>query len=114
MLTLIDNKTYSIVWQDLYQRDLKAENADIAITQFSPSYSQLAKIKKYSRTMSEYVTNNIDRTVNPWIVPPKEPQSVEMRSRFLNEGTKVYYPAVNGVVVRENFNEFKSETTLMT
>lgn len=112
MLTLIDRKTSSIVWQDLYQRDIKAENSDLAITQFSPSYAQLAKIKKYSRTMSEYVVNNIDKTVNPWILPPEEPKSVEMRSRFLNEGTKVYYPAVNGVVVKQNFNEFKTETQM--
>ena len=109
MLTLIDKKTYSVVWQDLYQRDLKAENADIAITQFSPSYSQLAKIKKYSKTMSEYVTMNIDRTVNPWIIPPEEPKSIEMRSRFLNEGTKIHYPAVNGEVVKQNFDEFKQD-----
>lgn len=112
MLTLIDRKTSSIVWQDLYQRDIKAENSDLAVTQFSPSYAQLAKIKKYSRTMSEYVVNNIDKTVNPWILPPEEPKSVEMRSRFLNEGTKVYYPAVNGVVVKQNFNEFKTETQM--
>ncbi|CDC20387.1 unknown [Clostridium sp. CAG:306] len=110
MLTLIDKRTYSIVWQDLYQRDLKAENADIAITQFSPSYAQLAKIKKYSKTMSEYVTMNIDKTVNPWIVPPKEPTAIEMRSRFLNEGTKLHYPAVNEEVVKQNFNEFKTDT----
>ena len=110
MLTLIDKKTYSIVWQDLYQRDIKAKNMDLGVTQFSPNYPQLAKIKKYSNTMSEYVVNIVDRTVNPWIVPPEEPKSVEMRSRFVNEGTKVYYPAVNGEVVKQNFNEFKTDT----
>lgn len=110
MLTLIDKKTYSIVWQDLYQKDLKAENSDIAITQFSPSYAQLAKIKKYSKTMSEYVTMNIDKTVNPWIVPSKEPTAIEMRSRFLTEDTKLHYPAVNEEVVKQNFNEFKTDT----
>lgn len=110
MLTLIDKKTYSIVWQDLYQRDIKAKNMDLGVTQFSPNYPQLAKIKKYSNTMSEYVVNIVDRTVNPWIVPPEEPKSVEMRSRFVNEGTKIYYPAVNGEVVKQNFNEFKTDT----
>ena len=112
MLTLIDKRTYNVVWQDLYLRDIKADNLDLGIVQFSPSYAQLAKIKKYSNTMSEYVVNNIDRVVNPWIVPPEEPKSVEMRSRFLNEGTKVYYPAVNGEVVKQNFNEFKTETQM--
>ena len=110
MLTLIDKKTYSIVWQDLYQRDIKAKDMDLGVTQFSPNYPQLAKIKKYSNTMSEYVVNIVDKTVNPWIVPPEEPKSVEMRSKFVNEGTKVYYPAVNGDVVKENFNEFKTDT----
>ncbi len=110
MLTLIDKKTYSIVWQDLYQRDIKAKNMDLGVTQFSPNYPQLAKIKKYSNTMSEYVVNIVDKTVNPWIVPPEEPKSVEMRSRFVNEGTKVYYPAVIGEVVKQNFKEFKTDT----
>lgn len=107
MLTLIDKRTYRVVWQDLYERDIKAKNMDIGVTQFSPNYSQLAKIKKYSNTMSEYVVNNIDKVVNPWILPPEEPKAVEMKSRFLNEGTKVYYPTVNGEVVKENFNEAK-------
>ena len=110
MLTLIDKKTYSIVWQDLYQRDIKAKDMDLGITQFSPNYPQLAKIKKYSNTMSEYVVNKLDAVVNPWTIPPEEPKSVEMRSKFVNEGTKVYYPAVNGEVVKENFNEFKTDT----
>ena len=110
MLTLIDKKTYSIVWQDLYQRDIKAKDMDLGITQFSPNYPQLAKIKKYSNTMSEYVVNKLDAVVNPWTIPPEEPKSIEMRSRFVNEGTKVYYPAVNGEVVKENFNEFKTDT----
>ena len=60
--------------------------------------------------MSEYVTNIIDRNVNPWIVPPEEPKAVEMKSKFVNEGTKIYYPTVNGDVVKQNFNEFKTDT----
>ena len=112
MLTLVDKKTYRVVWQDLYQRDIKAQNMDLGVTQFSPNYSQLAKIKKYSNTMSEYVTAKIDEVVNPWILPPEEPKAVEMKSRFINEGTKVYYPTVNGEVVKQNFNEFKTESQM--
>lgn len=110
LITLIDKKTYQIVWQDLYLRDIEAHNYDLGIVQFSPSYAQLAKIKKYSKNMSEYVTNIIDRNVNPWIVPPEEPKAVEMKSKFVNEGTKIYYPTVNGDVVKQNFNEFKTDT----
>ncbi len=110
LITLIDKRTYRIVWQDLYLRDIEARNYDIGIVHFSPSYAQLAKVKKYSKNMSEYVTNIIDEKVNPWIVPPEEPKSVEMRSKFVNEGTKIYYPAVNGDVVKQNFNEFKQDT----
>ena len=112
MLTLVDKKTYRVVWQDLYQRDIKAQNMDLGVTQFSPNYSQLAKIKKYSNTMSEYVTAKIDEVVNPWILPPEEPKAIEMKSRFINEGTKVYYPTVNGEVVKQNFNEFKTESQM--
>lgn len=108
LITLIDKKTYSIVWQDMYLRDLKADNYDLGITQFSPSYPQLAKIKKYSATMSQYVTREIDKKVNPSLQPKEEPKAIEMKSRFLNEGTKLYYPSVNGEVVKQNFNNAKN------
>lgn len=110
LITLIDKKTYSIVWQDLYQREIRAKDMDLSLIQFSPSYSQLAKIKKYSKNMSEYVVNIVDKQVNPWIVPPEEPKAIEMKSRFINEGTKVYYPTVNGEVVKENITDFKENT----
>lgn len=105
MMTLIDSKTYSIVWQEMYQRDIKAENMDLGVTQFSPNYSQLAKIKKYSITMSEYVTNNIEKIVAPTRKADTEPKAIEMKGKFLNEGTKIYYPTVNGEVVKQNFDE---------
>lgn len=110
LITLIDKRTYRIVWQDLYLRDIEARNYDIGAVHFSPSYAQLAKVKKYSKNMSEYVVNIIDENVNPWIVPPKKKKSVEMKSKFVNEGTKVYYPVVNGDVVKQNFDEFKKDT----
>ncbi len=109
LVTLIDTKSYSIVWQDLYLRDIKADNYDLGLVQFSPSYAQLSKIKKYSKNVSEYVTAVVDKKVNPWIVPPQKPKSVEMKYRFLNEGTKIYYPTVNGEVVKGNFEEFKTK-----
>ncbi len=108
LITLIDKKTYSIVWQDMYLRDLKADDYDLGITQFSPSYPQLAKIKKYSVTMSQYVTREIDKKVNPSLQPKEEPKAIEMKSKFLNEGTKLYYPSVNGEVVKQNFNDAKN------
>lgn len=112
LVTLIDIKNGSIMWQDLYLRDISAKNYDLGITQFSPSYAQLSKIKKYSKNVSQYVTNVVDRQVNPWIVPPKEPKSIEMRSRFLNEGTKIYYPTVNGEVVKQNFDDMKEQNRI--
>lgn len=110
LVTLIDKRNYSIVWQDLYLRDIKATNNDLGIVQFSPSYAQLSKIKQYSTNMSEYVTNIIDRTVNPWIVPPQKPKAVELKSRFVNEGTKVHYPVVHGEILKKDFDEFKQTT----
>ena len=104
-ITLIDKKTYSIVWQDMYLRDLKAYDYDIGMAQFSPGYAQLSKIKKYSMTMSEYVAKEVDKKVNPWAQPEEKPKAVEMKSKFLNEGTKLYYPTVNGEVVKQNINE---------
>lgn len=110
LITLIDKTTYKILWQDLYLKDIEANNYDLGIVQFSPSYAQLSKIKKYSKNMSEYVTNIVDKQVNPWIVPTKKPSAFGMKSKFVNEGTKMYYPTVNGEVVKQNFNEFKNDT----
>lgn len=105
LITLIDKKTYSVIWQDMYLRDLKAHDYDIGFAQFSPGYAQLSKIKKYSSTMSQYVAKEIDKNINPWAQPKEEPKAIEMKSKYLNEGTKLYYPAVNGDVVKQNINE---------
>ena len=105
LVSLIDKKTYSVIWQDLYLRDLKAADYDIGFAQFSPGYAQLSKIKKYSMTMSQYVSKEVDKRVNPWTVPEEKPKSIEMKSKFINEGTKLYYPSVNGEVIKENINE---------
>lgn len=107
MITLIDNRTYDVVWQEMYQREIKAENMDLGITQFSPNYPQLAKIKKYSATMSEYVANNVVKVAAPTKQSNTEPKLIEMQGRFVNEGTKIYYPTVNGQVVKQNFDEVK-------
>ena len=84
MMTLIENKSYSIVWQEIYQRSIKAENMDLGVTQFSPNYSQLAKIKKYSLTMSEYVANNVEKVVAPTRKANTEPKAIEMKGKFFN------------------------------
>ena len=47
LVSLIDKKTYSVIWQDLYLRDLKAADYDIGFAQFSPGYAQLSKTKIY-------------------------------------------------------------------
>jgi len=114
MMTLIDSKSYQIVWQNIFQRDIKAENMDLGITQFSPNYSQLAKIKKYSLTMSEYVASNVEKIVAPTRKINTEPKALELKSRFLNEGTKIYYPTVNGEVVKQNFDETKQNISNFT
>ena len=105
LVSLIDKKTYSVIWQDLYLRDLKAADYDIGFAQFSPGYAQLSKIKKYSMTMAQYVSKEVDKRVNPWTLPEEKPKSIEMKSKFINEGTKLYYPSVNGEVIKENINE---------
>ena len=110
LITLIDRKTYNILWQDMYVRDIEAHNYDLGIVQFSPSYSQLSKIRKYSRNLSEYVTNAIDKEINPRNYESSKPKSVEMKSKFLNEGTKFYYPSVNGEVVKQNIHQIKNDT----
>ncbi len=108
LLTLIDRATYGIVWQDMYVRDIEAENYDLGIVQFSPSYSQLSKIKKYSKNMSEYAVDIVDKNVNPWRQAKKKDKAIEMKGTFVNEGTKLYYPSVNGEIVKENIVDIKN------
>ena len=55
--------------------------------------------------MSQYVSKEVDKRVNPWTVPEEKQKSIEMKSKFINEGTKLYYPSVNGEVIKENINE---------
>lgn len=110
MLTLIDKKDLQHCMARLVSKRFKSRKRRYCNHPVFTKLCTACKIKKYSKTMSEYVTMNIDKTVNPWIVPPKEPTAIEMRSKFLNEGTKLHYPAVNEEVVKQNFNEFKTDT----
>lgn len=108
LITLVDKSTYNIVWQDMYLRDIEAENYDLGIVQFSPSYSQLSKIKKYSKNLSEYAVGVIDKNINPERNVKKKDKAIEMKGTFVNEGTKFYYPSVNGEVVKENIVDIKN------
>lgn len=110
LITLIDKSNYNIVWQDMYLRDIEAENYDLGIVQFSPSYSQLSKIKKYSKNMSEYVVGIIDKNINPSRNEKKKDKAIEMKGTFVNEGTKLYYPSVNAEIVKENLVDIKNNT----
>lgn len=110
LITLIDKNSYNILWQDMYVRDIEAHNYDLGIVQFSPSYQQLSKIKKYSKNLSEYVTKSIDKKITPVVEDNQKQKSIEMKSGFINEGTKFYYPSVNGEVVKQNIHQIKDST----
>ena len=64
--------------------------------------------------MSEYVASNVEKIVAPTRKINTEPKALELKSRFLNEGTKIYYPTVNGEVVKQNFDETKQNISNFT
>ena len=106
LLTLIDNKTSEIVWQDLYIKDISAKNFDIGAVQFSPGYAQLSKIKKYSTRVAEHVVPIVDKNVNPELQPPEEPKTIELKKMHINEDKRLYYPVIHKEEVQKKVNKF--------
>ena len=106
LLTLIDNKTSEILWQDLYIKDISARNFDIGAVQFSPGYAQLSKIKKYSNRVAEHVVPIVDKNVNPELQPPEEPKTIELKKMHINEDKRLYYPVIHKEEVKKKVNKF--------
>lgn len=105
LLTLVNKRTYEVVWQDLYQKDISARNYDLGTVQFSPGYAQLTKIKKYSKRVSEHVVPIIDANVNPELQPPKEPKTVELKNIHINEDKRLYYPVIHTEEVKKKVDK---------
>lgn len=101
LLTLVDPNAEAILWQQLYKKDISANNYDIGVVQFAPSYAQLSKIKKYSQRVAEHVTPIVNVKINPALAPKKEVRAVEFKKKDLNEEARIYYPVIN----REKFKK---------
>lgn len=95
LLTLIDPKNESILWQELYKKDISGQNYDIGNVQFAPSYAQLSKIKDYSRRVAEHVTPIVNVKVNPELATKREVGAVELRRKDVTEDKRIYYPVIH-------------------
>lgn len=95
LLTLIDTKNEAVLWQELYKKDISAQNYDIGNVQFAPSYAQLSKIKEYSRRVAEHVTPIINVAVHPELATKKEVGAVEIKKKDVTEDKRIYYPVIH-------------------
>lgn len=102
LMTLVDKKSYNVIWQDMYSKDISAKNYDLGYAQFAPSYSQLTKIKKYSNNISVYVAEIIDKKVNKDLYPQEKPKKFQFKKKNINEDKKFYYPVINGKIIEKN------------
>lgn len=96
LLTLIDTKNEAVLWQELYKKDISAQNYDIGNVQFAPSYAQLSKIKEYSKRVAEHVTPIINVAVHPELATKKEVGAVEIKKKDVTEDKRIYYPVIHG------------------
>lgn len=94
LLTLIDLNAEAVLWQELYKKDITANNYDIGVVQFAPSYAQLSKIKKYSKRVSEHVTPIVNVKINPALAAKREVSAVQIRKKDLTEDKSIYYPTI--------------------
>lgn len=95
LLTLIDTKNEAVLWQELYKKDISAQNYDIGNVQFAPSYAQLSKIKEYSKRVAEHVTPIINVAVHPELATKKEVGAVEIKKKDVTEDKRIYYPVIH-------------------
>lgn len=95
LITLVDPNAQAVLWQQLYKKDITANNYDIGVVQFAPSYAQLSKIKKYSQRVAEHVTPIVNVRINPALAPKKEVRAVEFKSKDITEDKRIYYPVIH-------------------
>lgn len=101
LVTLIDLKKESVLWQELYKKDITANDYDIGNVQFAPSYAQLSKIKSYSKKMAEHITPVINVAINPNLAAKKEKKLVEFKTKNIDEDRRFYYPTINTDKLKE-------------
>ena len=106
LITLVDLHNESILWQQLYKKDISANDYDIGNVQFAPSYAQLSKIKKYSKNIAEHITPEINIAINPALAPKKEKRLIELKQKDFDEDTHFYYPSINKDKLKEKKNKF--------
>lgn len=106
LITLINLHDESIIWQELYKKDISANDYDIGNVQFAPSYAQLSKIKKYSKNIAAHVTPEINIAINPALAPKKEKRLIELKKKDLDEDTRFYYPSINKDKLKEQKDNF--------
>ncbi len=114
MMTLLDLKTKRLMWQEMYTKDISGKDYDIGLVQFSPSYTQLSKIKAYSENVSNWVTPIINVKIDPSLEPEKEVKAVEIRSKQVSEDKIRHYPYVNKEKVKENLDNWNENVKTQT
>lgn len=71
-ITLIDPANELILLEKSYDQSLKSKNFDLIVPTFSPSYSQLNKIKDFTAKLATEVTPIIERELVPELMPPEK------------------------------------------
>ncbi len=89
-VALIDVKNETIIWQNLYRKNLKARDFSIIASSFAPNNQQLKAVSDYSKTLSHQVANSVEEHLCPYLYYDSLGNRYNRKSNSIIGKTKYY------------------------
>ena len=93
-VALIDVKTETIIWQNLYRKNLKARDNSIIPATFAPYNQQLKAVSDYSKALSHQVANSVEVKLCPYLYYDSQGNKYNRKSNSVIGKTKYYTRSV--------------------
>ena len=97
-VVLIDVKNETIVWQNIFKKNLKARDDSIIPTSFAPNTQQLKAVNDYSKALSYQVANAVEEHTCPYLYFDSLGNRYNQKSNSIIGKTKYY--------TRENYEKY--------
>ena len=115
-VALIDVQSETIIWQNLYTKNLKAKDNGIVAVNFAPNNSQLKAVQDYSVVLSHQVANSIEDVICPQFYINKFGNKSVRNSNSIINKTKFYtkniYDKYIGIDIEEKTKKNQKDKKL--
>ena len=104
-VALLDVNSETVVWQNLYTKNLKAKDNGIIAVNFAPNNAQLKAVQEYSNVLSHQVANSVEDVLCPqFYIDRRGNKNVRNSNSVINKTkfyTKNVYDKYIGIDIEE-------------